>query len=849
MNPVSSLRDRHKILATCLLVFAAAIARADTIDFENQCPKGQQATGPCSALFSTVGNAQTLSIATSIGSVTIKGGALFDNIAHLPADETVVYGTAGNAKNIGVSTGSGFTNPLTIIFPKPIDGFSVDVLNGNTVNVDYEVADNAGNTASLELAPNFSSGLASIGFAATGTTVTISALTGQSTKSGMTWDFLIDNIVFDTRSSTPEPTSLLLVGLGFVALGLAWRSSARRKTTLVTGAGLLLLISTLCVPSASAQTPLTLSCPDGNGTVKVPYTSALTATGGVPPYTFSISSGALPGGLTLNSTSGALTGTPLQPGTSSFTAQVVDSLIPGAGGSPDTATATCSIAIAPTLAINNLSPDATVAGGPTFTLTINGSGFLPGSIAVWNGTPLTTTFVSTSQLTAQIPSALITTPQSATVTVSFSELTSNSVTFTVGTPINDPSAMSLVIINPNESDVVEDWQTGFALADFEELAQDGYTDGYIQLVLFDPDDPEDPGTWVVQNLPISGPQFLPGTSAMFQFRQRMNPPPGTNNVPPVLALQVYTQRAIQAIQAKGLRALLTTPQQAPWYGQGFMPGGTPPTLPNGAVPTAITGQGKQEALTDADSVKQQTNECGPASVANSMQYLFFKRLELKDPPDGADNTPSNGAGATKNSRVARLDKNMDYNAKNGVSSLNLKKGKESYISGGNPAGKKLDITTHYQGWFCPGPKQVPDCKGGEKGDADATPTVDFITEALKAKKDVEVCLLWRFSPVGGGHCVFVTGYEYVDKGSLTLKVTHDFFQGITTPTIDGRKATEQQIKELGHPTLTLSQVQVDGKSQLWLSLPPGTQTALGPTPGYFPIALITNVITEEPNKP
>ena len=59
--------------------------------------------------------------------------------------------------------------------------------------------------------------------------------------------------------------------------------------------------------------------------VGVAYSSALTATGGVAPYTFSISSGSLPPGLTLNASTGAITGTPTTAGTYSYTAKVTDS--------------------------------------------------------------------------------------------------------------------------------------------------------------------------------------------------------------------------------------------------------------------------------------------------------------------------------------------------------------------------------------------------------------------------------------------------------------------------------------------------------------------------------------------
>jgi hypothetical protein len=46
-----------------------------------------------------------------------------------------------------------------------------------------------------------------------------------------------------------------------------------------------------------------------------------------------------------------------------------------------------------------LVPDATAPGGPAFTLTVNGAGFVAGSVVNWNGSPRATTFVSSTKLT------------------------------------------------------------------------------------------------------------------------------------------------------------------------------------------------------------------------------------------------------------------------------------------------------------------------------------------------------------------------------------------------------------------------------------------------------------------
>lgn len=178
-------------------------------------------SGP--TLFAAAGNAQTLNLTTSIGVVTISGGVVLTNAAFLPADTTSIYGTAANAELIGVTVGTGFTNPIVITFPVAISNFFLNVLNGNTITAAYTVADNAGNSRTFNLAPNLNGGDSIIGFAAAGTVVTIGATSGQITPGGMTVDFFIDNLTFNVplpaALATPEPASLTLLaaGLGFLA--------------------------------------------------------------------------------------------------------------------------------------------------------------------------------------------------------------------------------------------------------------------------------------------------------------------------------------------------------------------------------------------------------------------------------------------------------------------------------------------------------------------------------------------------------------------------------------------------------------------------------------------------------
>lgn len=67
----------------------------------------------------------------------------------------------------------------------------------------------------------------------------------------------------------------------------------------------------------------------------------------------------------------------------------------------------------PTVSI--LSPCGGVANGVPFTLTINGSNFVSGATTTFNGTAVTTTFVSSSSISASIPSTLIATAPSGNV--------------------------------------------------------------------------------------------------------------------------------------------------------------------------------------------------------------------------------------------------------------------------------------------------------------------------------------------------------------------------------------------------------------------------------------------------
>jgi len=98
-----------------------------------------------------------------------------------------------------------------------------------------------------------------------------------------------------------------------------------------------------------------------NGSLNNPYNATLQATGGTLPYTWTVSSGALPTGLTLSS-AGAITGTPTAGGVASFTVQVTDSEKPAVS-----TTATLSISISPVSLTNTSLPNGIVGAPYSFT--------------------------------------------------------------------------------------------------------------------------------------------------------------------------------------------------------------------------------------------------------------------------------------------------------------------------------------------------------------------------------------------------------------------------------------------------------------------------------------------------
>jgi hypothetical protein len=120
------------------------------------------------------------------------------------------------------------------------------------------------------------------------------------------------------------------------------------------------------------------------------------------------------------------------------TAAVPANLIASAGTASITVAATAGTSSASTFTIQSgaptitgISPTSATAGGVAFTLTVSGSNFDSSAKVNWNGSPLTTTFVSAAQVTAAVPANLIASAGTASITVAATAGTSGASTFTI----------------------------------------------------------------------------------------------------------------------------------------------------------------------------------------------------------------------------------------------------------------------------------------------------------------------------------------------------------------------------------------------------------------------------------
>jgi len=149
------------------------------------------------------------------------------------------------------------------------------------------------------------------------------------------------------------PAGLSLVASTGAITGTPTASGTSNFTARVTDTVGATATKALSIVIVSGLTITTSSLPAD--TVGAAYNQTLTASGGTSPYSWSISGGSLPAGLSIVASTGAITGTPTTAGTSNFTAMVTDNV-------SATATKALSIVINPAITITTSSLPADTVG-------------------------------------------------------------------------------------------------------------------------------------------------------------------------------------------------------------------------------------------------------------------------------------------------------------------------------------------------------------------------------------------------------------------------------------------------------------------------------------------------------
>jgi uncharacterized repeat protein (TIGR03803 family) len=229
------------------------------------------------------------------------------------------------------------------------------------------------------------------------------------TPSNGSWTY-IDLHNFTSGSDGAEPVSSVVVGPNGNLYGTALAAGGF-------GYGTIFEITSLQITTTSLP----------SGTVSVPYSATLAATGGLPPYTWAVTQGSLPAGLTLNASTGMISGTPTTAGTSDFTVQVSDSESP-----PGIASAPLSITVTATpVFLISASPSSlsvvqgnhgtstittTIGNGFNSAITLSASGMPSGATVSFNPNPIPAPGSGNSTMTITIGSRTPTGTYPITVT-------------------------------------------------------------------------------------------------------------------------------------------------------------------------------------------------------------------------------------------------------------------------------------------------------------------------------------------------------------------------------------------------------------------------------------------------
>ncbi len=300
--------------------------------------------------------------------------------------------------------------------------------------------------------------------------VTVTNPAGGGTSNAQT--FTINNPAPTATSLSPTSATvggvaftLTVNGTSFVSTSVVKFNGAAKTTTFVNATQLTAAITAADIATAGTATVTVTNPAPGGGTsgnlsftinaASAPTLTSLTPTSvtlGGAAFTLTLTGTGFVAGATVNfGTSPAITPTSVTstqivatiPAADIVTAGTVNVTVtnPTGGGTSNAQTFTINN---PVPTETSLSPTSATAGGAAFTLTVNGTGFVPASVVKFNGAAKTTTFVSATQLSAAITTADIATAGTATVIVTnpAPSGTSNAVSFAINNAAPTISSLS-----------------------------------------------------------------------------------------------------------------------------------------------------------------------------------------------------------------------------------------------------------------------------------------------------------------------------------------------------------------------------------------------------------------------
>jgi YVTN family beta-propeller protein len=227
-------------------------------------------------------------VATLTGTVNFFDGTTLLNTTPV----SIVQVSGSNEASFQTSFSAAGAHSITAVF--------------TTGDMNYFGSTSAVLTENIASAPTVTGISPTSGPAVGGTAVTITGtnFTGATSVSfgGMAASFIVNSATSITATS---PVGTGAVDVVVTNSSASATGAADRFTYIPT-----LTLSSAPLPAATAETA---------------YSQTLTASGGTTPYTYAVSAGALPAGMSLNPTTGVLSGTPTAAGSFNFTVTVTDS--------------------------------------------------------------------------------------------------------------------------------------------------------------------------------------------------------------------------------------------------------------------------------------------------------------------------------------------------------------------------------------------------------------------------------------------------------------------------------------------------------------------------------------------